>query len=168
VKYAISITINGVAEDFLVTPTTTLLSLLRKETHLTGAKEGCNQGDCGACTVLLDGRAVKACIVPAIILDNRSVTTVEGLAVNGRLNALQAAFYDKGAPQCGYCTPGMLMAAQGLLNHNPRPGHGEIVEAISGNLCRCTGYYKYIQAIQAVVDGEYGKSAAGGEDKRNG
>jgi aerobic-type carbon monoxide dehydrogenase small subunit (CoxS/CutS family) len=156
VKYPVSIYINGIKEDFLVTPTTTLLSLLRKERHLTGSKEGCNQGDCGACTVLLDGKAVKACIVPAIIMQDRCVTTVEGLARNGKLAPLQEAFYKKGAPQCGYCTPGMLMAAQGLLNSNPKPTHDEIVEAISGNLCRCTGYYKYIQAIQAVVDGEFG------------
>ncbi len=163
-KYQISIRINGIEEDFLVTPTTTLLSLLRKDRHLTGSKEGCNQGDCGACTVLLDGEAVKACIVPAIVIQGRSVTTVEGLARDGELSPLQEAFYRKGAPQCGYCTPGMLMAAQGLLNRTRTPTKDEIVEAISGNLCRCTGYYKYIQAIQAVVDGEFGTA----EGKGNG
>jgi carbon-monoxide dehydrogenase small subunit len=152
---------NGMKEDFLVTPTTTLLSLIRKESHLTGSKEGCNQGDCGACTVLLDGKAVKACIVPAITVKDRHVTTVEGMARNNKLAPLQEAFYQKGAPQCGFCTPGILMAAQGLLNHNPKPNHDEIVEAISGNLCRCTGYYKYIQAIQAVVDGEFGVAEVG-------
>ena len=163
-KYPISININGIGEDFLVTPTTTLLSLLRKEKHLTGSKEGCNQGDCGACTVLLDGKAVKACIVPALVARGRNVTTVEGLARNGKLSRLQEAFYRKGAPQCGYCTPGMLMAAQGLLNRRPKPDNAEIVEAISGNLCRCTGYYKYIQAIQAVADGEFGAA----EDESHG
>jgi len=156
-KYPVSFYINGVQYDFYVTPATSLLSLLRKDTHMTGAKEGCNQGDCGSCTVLLDGMAVKACLVPALTIAGRHVITVEGLAVNGKLNPLQQAFYEMGAPQCGYCTPGFLMAAQGLLNKNPKAGHEEIVEAISGNLCRCTGYYKYIQAIEAVVAGKFAK-----------
>jgi carbon-monoxide dehydrogenase small subunit len=163
-KYIIKVKVNGIATDFLVDPTATLLSILRKESHLTGSKEGCNQGDCGACTVLLDGKAVKACIVPAIVANGRSVMTVEGLERNGRLTPLQEAFFMKGAPQCGFCTPGILMAAQGLLIQQPKPTNEEIVEAISGNLCRCTGYYKYIQAIQAVVDGEFNAMGEGGDD----
>lgn len=159
-KHEISILLNGVKTSFYITPTQSLLSLLREDAHLTGAKCGCNAGDCGACTVLLDDKAVKACIVPAIIADGRKVTTVEGLAVDGKLNPLQQAFYENSAPQCGYCTPGILMAAQGLLNKHPNANRHQIVEALSGNLCRCTGYYKYIESVEDVVAGKFSDGEA--------
>jgi len=146
----ISILINGERRSFEIEPSDTLLTLLRREGY-KGVKKGCEAGDCGACAVLLDGRAVNSCLVLAAKADGRAVTTVEGLEADGRLSALQEAFLDAGAVQCGYCTPGMLIAATALLNRNPNPSEEEIKEAISGNLCRCTGYVKQVEAIKLAV-----------------
>ncbi len=125
-----------------------LLDLLREDLGLTGTKEGCGIGECGACTVLMDGRAVNACLVLAGQLEGSEIITVEHLAAGGRLNKLQQNFLDSGAVQCGFCTPGMLLSATALLRENPNPGEQEIKEAIAGNLCRCTGYKQIIQAVQ--------------------
>jgi len=154
----ISILINGEKRGFEIEPSDTLLTLLRREGY-KGVKKGCESGDCGACAVLLDGRAVNSCLVLAAKADGRAVTTVEGLEADGRLSALQEAFLDAGAVQCGYCTPGMLIAAADLLNRNPHPSEEEIRAAISGNLCRCTGYVKQVEAIKLAV-----RRMEGGED----
>jgi carbon-monoxide dehydrogenase small subunit len=126
----------------------TLLSVLRDHLGLLGVKEGCGVGECGACTVLLDDRAVNACLVAAGKVQDRQVTTIEGLAVEGRLHPLQQGFLEMGAVQCGFCTPGMILAAYSLLKENPRPSRREIVEGLSGNLCRCTGYHDILRAVQ--------------------
>ena len=129
----------------------TLLEVLREECNLTGTKHGCELGECGACTVLLDGEPVNSCMVLALEADGRAVLTVEGLALDGQLSPLQQAFVDHNAVQCGFCTPGMLMSATALIQRNPRPTRQEIQEALVGNLCRCTGYVRIIDAIEDVV-----------------
>jgi len=154
----ISILINGERRSFEIEPSDTLLTLLRREGY-KGVKKGCEAGDCGACAVLLDGRAVNSCLVLAARVDGHEVTTVEGLVEDGRITVLQEAFLDSGAVQCGYCTPGMLIAATDLLSRNPNPSEEEIREAISGNLCRCTGYVKQVEAIKLAV-----RRMEGGED----
>jgi carbon-monoxide dehydrogenase small subunit len=139
----------------VVTPTETLLDVLREKLGVTGPKRGCDDGDCGACTVLLDGEPVRSCLTIALTVNGRQVLTVEGLTANGDLNPLQKAFHEHGAFQCGFCTPGMLMSAKALLDHNPNPSRTEIREYMSGNLCRCGSYEEIIEAIQAVAAGEY-------------
>lgn len=151
-KYKISFTLNNEKIEHEVESHKTLLRMLREDFDLTGAKEGCGQGECGACTVLLDGKPVNSCLVLAVDADGRDILTIEGLANGTELDKLQASFITNGALQCGYCTPGMIMAAKGLLNENPNPTEEEVKEAISGNLCRCTGYKKIIEAIMAVVE----------------
>lgn len=146
----ISILINGKERIFEIEPSDTLLTLLRREGY-KGVKKGCETGDCGACAVLLDGRAVNSCLVLAAKVDGHAVTTVEGLERDGELSPLQEAFLETGAVQCGYCTPGVLVAATDLLAHNPDPTEEEIKEGISGNLCRCTGYVKQVEAIKLAV-----------------
>ena len=126
----------------------TLLDVLRNELGLTGTKEGCGTGSCGACTVLLDGHAVNACLVFVAEVRGRSVTTIEGLSVDGKLHPLQQAFMDEGAVQCGFCTPGVILSAKALLDEIPRPDESQIRQAIAGNLCRCTGYDKIVKAIR--------------------
>lgn len=148
---SITITVNGETHSFRVPVNRTLLQLLREDLGLTGTKEGCGEGDCGACTVLLDGKAVNSCLVLAVEADGKKVVTVEGLAQNGELHPLQQAFIDEGAVQCGFCTPGMLLAAKGLLDENPLPTEAEIRQAIAGNLCRCTGYVRIVKAIQTAA-----------------
>jgi len=143
--------VNGEAVEFLCTPNQSLLECLRDGLGLTGAKEGCNDGNCGACSVLLNGRLVNSCLVLAVEIQGQTVTTVEGLADGNRLHPLQQAFIDADAIQCGYCTPGMLMAAKALLDHDPNPSEEQIRRWIAGNLCRCTGYDKIVQAIQAAA-----------------
>ncbi len=150
-KKIISLTVNGTAHDLAVEPRRTLSELLREDLGLTGTKKGCGIGDCGACTVLLNGVATFSCLTLAIQADGCSVQTVEGLAQEGRLNLLQQAFVDHGAIQCGFCSPGMLMMATELLRDNPKPSEPDIRRAISGNLCRCTGYQKIVEAIQSVA-----------------
>jgi carbon-monoxide dehydrogenase small subunit len=149
-KKIISLTVNGVVREVAVEPRRTLLELLRDDLGLTGAKNGCGIGDCGACTVLVDGVATFSCLTLAFQAEGCSVETVEGLAESGKLNKLQQAFVDYGAIQCGYCTPGMLMTTTELLRRHPHPTEKQIRTAISGNLCRCTGYQKIVEAIQAV------------------
>lgn len=146
----ITMRLNGQEVTVVVKPDALLVDVLRNQLELTGTKEACGQGDCGACTVLLDGEPVTSCLVPALKAQGREVMTVEGLASGGELHPLQKAFIEHGAVQCGYCTPGMLMAAKALLDRNPRPSEEEIKQAISGNLCRCTGYVKIVEAIRAA------------------
>jgi carbon-monoxide dehydrogenase small subunit len=132
----------------------TLLQMLRERLALTGTKNGCEAGECGACTVLVDGEPVNSCMMLAVEADGRDVLTVEGLAPEGRLSPLQEAFVEHNAVQCGFCTPGMLMSAHALLQRNPRPAEAEIKEALVGNLCRCTGYVRILDAVQAAAGGE--------------
>ena len=129
-----------------------LLDVLREDLHLTGVKEGCGEGECGACTVLMDGEAVHSCMVLAGQLTGHSVTTIEGLEEDGRLGVLHSAFVEQGAVQCGYCTPGMIMSAAGLLNRTPDPTEEEIRVALSGNICRCSGYVQIVAAVKAAAE----------------
>lgn len=145
------LTLNGVEHDLLCEPRQTLLEVLRDSLGLTGTKEGCGNGNCGACTVLVDGRPVNSCLVLAVELEGAAVTTVEGLAGPDRLDPLQRAFIDLGAFQCGFCTPGFLLNARALLAENPCPTEVEIRQRLAGNLCRCTGYDKIVKAVQAAA-----------------
>jgi len=146
----IEITVNGTKRVFDVEPQTLLLNLLRDEMDLTGTKYGCGIGECGACTVLLDGDAVLACMVLAVDADDRRVDTIEGLAEGGKLHPIQEAYLDEGAVQCGFCTPGFIMATKALLDENPKPTEQEIREYLNGNICRCTGYVNIVKAVQAA------------------
>ena len=140
--------VNGETYRMSVPDNRTLLQTIRDDLGLTGTKEGCGVGQCGACTVLVDGRPVNSCLALAVEMDGREITTVEGLAKDGVLDSLQQAFIEEGAVQCGFCTPGMLMSAQGLLNKNPSPTEDDIRKAIQGNLCRCTGYDPIVRAVK--------------------
>ena len=151
-KESLRFEVNGDPVEVAVEPGTTLLECLRQDLGLTGSKQGCDKGDCGACTVLLDGRAVLACLVLAHAVAGRRVVTVEGLARAGRLHPLQDAFDTAGAAQCGFCTPGMLMSAAALLEENQRPTRDDVREALAGNLCRCTGYTKILDAVVKAAD----------------
>ena len=142
--------LNGDEKELLVEPNLTLLDLLRERLHVTSPKRACEQGECGACTVLLDGKAVNACLTLAIAVNNRSVTTVEGLGV-AELHPVQKHFYEMGASQCGFCTPGMILAAKAFLDENANPTFEEVKQGLAGNLCRCTGYVKPIQAVLAAA-----------------
>ncbi len=146
-KKILNFTLNGDPYEVAVKPKTTLIELIRDEIGLTGPKVGCNAGACGACTVLVDGKAVDSCSVLALQVEGKHVETVEGLADGEKLHPLQEAFLDDGGYQCGFCTPGMLMAAKSLLNENPDPTIDEIRHGLSGNLCRCTGYVRIIDSI---------------------
>lgn len=153
-KKSVKLRINNRDYELVVAPNETLLEVLRDRLGLTGTKTGCNTGDCGACTVLMDEKPVISCLVLAVRAEDCHIATVEGLAEGDALNPLQMAFLDKGAVQCGFCTPGMLMTATGLISENPHPSKNEIKGALSGNLCRCTGYVKIIEAIESVTDNE--------------
>ena len=142
-----SLTVNGQVRTVLARPNDTLLHVLRDTLDLTGAKCGCGTGDCGACTVLLDGEAVRACVVPMKQAAGRTVLTIEGLADHGRLHPIQRAFVERGAIQCGFCTPGMILSAKALLDRNLDPTESEIRQALAGNLCRCTGYARIVDAV---------------------
>ena len=152
-KKHIKLTINDNEYELLVNPNETLAQLLRgSQINLTGTKQGCELGDCGSCTVLLDGKAVNSCLVLAAQADGYRVTTIEGLSRNGEIHPIQKAFIEQGAVQCGYCTPGMILKAKSLLDVNPNPTRQEIREAMVGNLCRCTGYFKIVNAIETAAN----------------
>lgn len=146
--------LNGEAVRADVEPHWTLLHLLREVFELTGVKEGCGYGECGACTVIMDGKAVNSCLLPALEAEGHNITTIEGvMSKDGSLDRIQQAFVDHGAVQCGFCTPGMIMSAKALLEEKSNPTDDEIREAIEGNLCRCTGYVKIIDAIKSAAEG---------------
>jgi carbon-monoxide dehydrogenase small subunit len=151
-KLPLEITVNGETHSLFVEPNRTLLELLREDLDLTGAKEGCGEGVCGSCTVLMDDNPVRACLTLALEAAGTEIVTVEGLARQGELDPLQQSFIDHGAVQCGFCTSGMLMTAKGLLLKEPGAGNTEIRRALSGHICRCTGYTKIIEAVEASVD----------------
>ena len=147
-------TINGEKRTVVADPSMRLLDLIRDVFMLKGTKEGCSEGECGACTVIMDGEAVTSCIILAGQAEGRDIITIEGVSKDGELTRLQQAFVDYGAVQCGYCTPGMILSAKALLDRNPHPTDDEIKTAISGNLCRCTGYKKIFEAIKAASEEE--------------
>ena len=151
-KKIVKLKVNGDEYEVLVKPNMTLLELIREELDLTGTKEACDEGQCGACTVIMEGRAVNSCLVPVLEADGKEVITIEGLARGDELHPLQRAFMDNGAIQCGFCTSGMIMSAKALLDGNPKPTDTEIKEAISGNICRCTGYNMIVEAIKSVIE----------------
>ncbi|MBU1740545.1 MAG: (2Fe-2S)-binding protein [Proteobacteria bacterium] len=159
-RVPLTFTLNGQETSVMVSPDWSLLRLLRDELELTGTKEGCGAGECGACTVLLDDLAVNSCLLPALEVEGRSVTTIEGLSSpDGKLHPLQQNFIEHGAVQCGFCTPGMIMSAAALLRENQTPDENQIRTAIAGNLCRCTGYAQIVQAVDQAA------KAAEGEEK---
>jgi len=147
----VTLSVNGEAREADVLSATLLVELLREHLGLTGTKVGCGHGECGACTVLLDGEPVNSCLVFAAQCEGRDVTTIEGLAEDGRLDRIQEAFVEAGAVQCGFCTPGMIIATAALLAENESPTRAEIEEAVSGNLCRCTGYVKIVDAVELAA-----------------
>ncbi|MBW1785661.1 MAG: (2Fe-2S)-binding protein [Deltaproteobacteria bacterium] len=149
-KRLIALTINGKLHEVAVAPNLTLTDLIRYDLGLTGTKKGCEVGDCGTCTVIMDGKPVNSCLVLAVQADGREVLTIEGVETDEGLHPIQQAFVEKGAIQCGFCSPGMILSAKSLLERNPSPDEGEIRTAISGNLCRCTGYQKIVEAIKEV------------------
>jgi carbon-monoxide dehydrogenase small subunit len=147
-KLLVTTSVNGDPEQFLCEPDATLLDALREEMGLTGSKEGCGSGDCGACTVMLDGKMVCSCLVLAAEAEGRQIATIEGVAEGSMLHPVQRKFLEHGALQCGFCTPGFIMASKALLDHNPAPSESEIRYWLAGNLCRCTGYDKIVRAVQ--------------------
>jgi carbon-monoxide dehydrogenase small subunit len=151
VKRLITLTVNGEKHEVAVEPRQSLLQVLREELHLTGTKEGCSEGECGACTVLLDGQTVDSCLIFGLEAHGREIVTIEGLAKGDQLHPVQKAFADYGAVQCGFCTPGMILAAKALLDRHPQPTEADIRRGIAGNLCRCTGYVKIVDAIKAAA-----------------
>jgi len=153
--YPVALTVNGEKRSLHVPPGRTLLDLLRDDLGLTGTKRGCDDANCGACTVLLDGRAVKSCCMLALQADGAEVVTIEGLETQAGLHPLQQAFIDYAALQCGFCTPGMILSAKAILDENPDADEDDIREGLHGNLCRCTGYVKIVEAVMAVQRGEY-------------
>ncbi|HKI99710.1 MAG TPA: (2Fe-2S)-binding protein [bacterium] len=155
-KQALALTLNGASHEALVEPRTSLLTFLREQCGLTGTKRGCEEGECGACVVLLDGRPVTACLIFALEAQGRHVTTIEGLGTAQHLAPLQQAFLESGAAQCGFCIPGMLLSAHALLEHGGHPDEAAIRRAISGNLCRCTGYDRIVKAIRLAAEMEHG------------
>ncbi|MBR2779113.1 MAG: (2Fe-2S)-binding protein [Firmicutes bacterium] len=152
-KQLVTMNINGENMDLRVAPNDVLVEVLRKEANLTGTKKGCGQGDCGACTVIIDNKAVLSCLTLAMSAAGREITTIEGIADHktGEMNAIQKSFLNHGAVQCGYCTPGMIMSSYNLLKNKPNPTRQEIRRALSGNLCRCTGYILILEAVQACA-----------------
>jgi aerobic-type carbon monoxide dehydrogenase small subunit (CoxS/CutS family) len=150
-KRAVTIQVNGETHEVLITPDRSLLDVLRTELGLTGTKTNCREAECGVCTVLVDGIAVNSCTMLAVTAPGRAITTIEGLTRDGRLDPLQQAFIEHGAVQCGYCIPGMIMSAKALLDETPQPTEAHVREALAGNLCRCTGYQKIVDAILAAA-----------------
>ena len=158
-KQLIQLTVNGETHDLVVTPTRTLLDVIRDNLGLTGTKRGCDLGACGACAVLLDGRPVNACLVLAVEAAGQEIVTIEAIASGGKLHPVQEAFVQQGAVQCGFCTPGLVVTVKALLDERPNASESEIREAISGNICRCTGYVKVLDAVRAAARKQ--KGAAG-------
>jgi carbon-monoxide dehydrogenase small subunit len=156
-KRNIHVRVNGINYDVMCSENATLVTLLREELGLTGTKEGCGAGECGACTVIFNGLAVNACMVMAMEAEGADISTIEGEAKNGELSDLQKSFIEHNALQCGFCTPGMIMRARALLNKNPHPTRNEIAEAMEGNLCRCTGYETILAAVLAIAGEENGE-----------
>ena len=150
-KQPVELKVNNHIYELEIETHKTLLEILRQDLGLTGTKEGCDGGECGACTVLLDGEPVLSCLTLALEAQEKEITTIEGLAKSNELDPIQKAFIEEGAIQCGFCTPGMILSAKGLLNQNPTPSLEEIKEGISGNLCRCTGYVKPLQALEKLI-----------------
>jgi carbon-monoxide dehydrogenase small subunit len=146
-RVSVSFTVNGQPRELNVWPMARLLDVLREELGLTGTKEGCGEGECGACSILLDGELVNSCLIPVVQADGARIVTIEGVATDGQLHAVQQAFLTHGGAQCGICTPGMVMAAVCLLDRTPQPSEAEIRNALAGNLCRCTGYIKIFEAV---------------------
>ena len=163
-KLTIELTINGKKRKVETTTSTRLLDLLRDDLHLTGTKEGCGKGECGACTVIINGELVASCLVLALQADGAVITTIEGIGNDGHLDSIQEAFIETGAVQCGFCTPGMILAAKKLLEENPHPTEEEIKRGISGNLCRCTGYQKIFDAVKLAADRLSGRNGGKGEE----
>ena len=157
-KCHITFQLNGSRREVLVDPSQTLVRMLREDLGLTGTKNGCGEGDCGSCTVLLDDAPVNSCLVLAAQVDGHKVTTIEGLADGDKLHPLQTSFIENGAIQCGFCTPGMILSATALLDEQPDPSELDIRTAISGNLCRCTGYQKIVESIKAAANNCQGES----------
>ncbi len=153
----IKLTVNGKIQEVDVQPWDTLLDVIRQQLGLTGTKEGCGHGECGACTVIMNGKTVNSCLVLAVEADGKQVTTIEGLSLTGKLHPVQQAFIDEGGLQCGFCTPGMVISAKALLDENPNPTDEEIRRGIAGNFCRCTGYTKIIKSIKAAAGSKEGK-----------
>ncbi|OGQ55664.1 MAG: (2Fe-2S)-binding protein [Deltaproteobacteria bacterium RIFCSPLOWO2_02_56_12] len=152
-KIPVTLKVNGESYDLMIAPYRTLLDVLREEIQLTGTKKGCDVGDCGACTVLLNGQPVNSCLVLAATAQDAEIMTIEGLAQKGKLHPLQEAFVKEGAVQCGFCTPGILISLKALLDKNPAPTMEEVKTAMAGNLCRCTGYSKMFKAVESVTSG---------------
>ena len=150
-RHVIALDVNGERRELLLPVHKTLLEVLREDMQLTGTKHGCELGECGTCTVLVDGKPELSCLVLPIQVEGRAITTIEGMAGGGQLHPLQQAFAELGAAQCGYCSPGILLASKSLLETNPRPSRDEIREALAGNLCRCTGYQKILDAVQLAA-----------------
>jgi aerobic-type carbon monoxide dehydrogenase small subunit (CoxS/CutS family) len=150
-RHVIALDVNGERTEMLLPVHKTLLEVLREDMHLTGTKHGCELGECGTCTVLIDGKPELSCLLLPIQIEGRAITTIEGMARGSTLHPLQQAFADLGAAQCGYCTPGILLASKSLLETNPRPSRDEIREALAGNLCRCTGYVKILEAVELAA-----------------
>lgn len=161
-KSRLTFTVNGQAVELLTMPHRTLLETLREDLNLTGTKHGCELGECGTCTVLVDGQPILSCLALTVEAEGRAITTVEGMAEGARPHPLQETFADLGAAQCGYCTPGFLLTAQALLKEKPNPSRDEIKEALSGNLCRCTGYLKIFEAVELAAQKMNGKDCHGG------
>ena len=152
-KELIALEVNGERREVAVPPNRTLMDALREDLSLTGTKHGCDDGDCGACTILVDGRPMLSCMMMAVCHQGQEITTIEGLARNSQLNRVQEAFCTEGGMQCGYCTPGMIMSAAYLLEQNPNPSEQEVRHGLEGNLCRCTGYHNIVNAVLAAAKG---------------
>lgn len=159
-RYLINLIVNGDTRSLVVKANTLLVNVLRKQLSLTGTKKGCEMGDCGSCTVLLNDKPVDACLVLAVEADDCEITTIEGVAQSDELDKLQESFINNAAIQCGYCTPGMILSAKALLTRNPHPSETEVREAIGGNLCRCTGYVNIVKAVMAVAEIEEDRGVA--------
>ena len=151
-KHPVSLMVNGDQYDLLIEPRKTLLAILRDTIGLTGTKEGCSTGDCGACTILVDGKSMTSCMMLGVSANGKEITTIEGLSSNGQLHPIQQRFIDKGGYQCGFCTPGFIMASKAYLAENPNPTEAELRHALGNNICRCTGYTKIIEAVMSAAE----------------